>query len=175
MDAITTGRTASDRALHESLCKDLKKIMEARPRGPPVSIAKLETRSAEPRRRPRPARLPRGVEIAPRRTRSCTTSARLTGAAALVRFPIAFLSAILFQHGPARRRTFGGRRGPRDADGPRRRKELARQGLRPSSSGRVCGVVRLEDVVTRAAQNPTTDTGNKLHPAAGSGVKQRRL
>ena len=36
MDAITTGRTASDRALHESLCKDLKKIMEARPRGTPL-------------------------------------------------------------------------------------------------------------------------------------------
>jgi DNA replication licensing factor MCM4 len=41
MDAIATGRTASDRALHESLCRDLKKIMEARPRGTPVSIAEI--------------------------------------------------------------------------------------------------------------------------------------
>jgi len=41
MDAITTGRTASDRALHDSLCKDLRKAMESRPRGVAVSIAEL--------------------------------------------------------------------------------------------------------------------------------------
>ena len=41
MDAIATGRTASDRALHESLCRNLRKIMEARPRGTPVSIAEI--------------------------------------------------------------------------------------------------------------------------------------
>ena len=41
MDAINTGRTAADRALHEGLCRELRRLVAARPRGAAVGVAEL--------------------------------------------------------------------------------------------------------------------------------------